>query len=225
MERRKLIALMVPGESFSQKWLIHWTRILCELPGCGFDLAPVWCYTSNPAHTRAAMVQEIRTFGSEQQIDYVCSIDDDNLVTPDQILRLVGHVDRHPDSLVAGWTWIDKDDGPEVSNGMLTPNRTNIPTSPRELKGKDLLPRDYTGFPFVLCKPGLLNIARFPFMPLPNEHSNCGVNGEDTSFCIRLAEAGYRVLVDPSCYVPHLKTREVPGPVEELEPVNLMEVA
>jgi hypothetical protein len=224
MERRKLIAICVPGEMFSQKWMFHWTALLTQLPPMGFDLMPVWAYTSCPAATRAALVIGVRELWAQIEVDYVLWLDHDNLVTPENVANLVSDVDVNPDALVAGWTWIDKEDGPEVSNGLHTPRLTNLPSLPRDMKVSKLVPRDYTGFPVVLHKPELLNVCMFPFAPIPNEHSRSGANGEDTSFCIRLKQAGKRILIDPAVYVPHLKTREVPGPVNEVEPVDLMGV-
>lgn len=70
----------------------------------------------------------------------------------------------------------------------------------------------WSGFPLALMRASCLEkVGPHPFAHIPAPNSIWGHCGEDVSFCVRLAKAGGRIMVDTRVFVPHLKLRAL-GP-------------
>ena len=212
LPRRKL-AICISGERFSLAWI---SRLLEMTQLTRFhDLRFVLAYSSNVYHTRIQLATEALSL--KPDVDYIMWVDDDNLVSVQQILQAILDLETVSSAgMVAGWTLTGSDTAPdsseEISCGRLVhPSCARTALSVRGLMDgvEDLKEVDYTGFPFVIMRRGMLDaVGPDGFAPYSIPYAD-GVVGEDISFCIRAREKGYRVLVDRRILVPHLKLRDI----------------
>ena len=227
--RRVSIGICMPGESFSSAWVSNWTNLFMSLLAGGYDPAPLFGYSSSVFVTRASLALEM--FHSSVPIDYILWIDDDNIVTPEMFQRLKRDLDEHPEAdMVAGWCWIEPNamtgTPPIISCGRLK-GYTVDPFDWAEIKraaaADTLLETQYTGFPCVLMRSGLLAKAGLnPFTPILGDDLRWGMTGEDLGFCVHARErSGALILVDPKVKVPHFKYAPIPDPVDQFEIVDL----
>lgn len=220
LKPKPIMVVCLPGERFCSTWVHCWTTLITSL-GQSFTMSPIFGFSSNVHVTRACMWNEI--LKSAPLPDYVLWIDDDNLVTPYDIQRLIQDLEANPEfDLVAGWSWIMSDvwegDDARVSVGN---------SEGRALKYTDLMAGDddlkevsYTGFPVVLHRGELLHKAGDnPFCPILDAQHAYGFMSEDKSFCHHARENGCRIVVDRRVRVPHLKLRDaVPKIISDTRP-------
>jgi hypothetical protein len=205
----KMIATCTPGEVFGQEWVCNWTSLLSTLTTRGYMVASVFSGCSNVYITRSFMREQVLEMNPRPQ--YVLWIDDDNILTPDNLVHLLADIQTPGVDMVAAWTWIG---GPEpgrvkVSGGKFDREKDECLNIPKEaiVTQKGLFEVEWTGFPAVLMKTEMLDCATRPFAPLPAPKSRWGFTGEDISFCLNARDKGYRIFLDSRVYVPHLKTQ------------------
>ena len=220
--KRQVIALCTPGEHFSALWVWHYVELWNAAMRAGFACLPFQGYCTNPYVTRMNMARDV--LASPHRIDYVLWIDDDNLVSWPVVQKLMDDLQSHPEaSSVAAWCWMQ----PELGDGTALPNVAHWvdyhceALQPEELSGEELIEtEDFTrplvhGFPCVLMRRELLEaLTPSAFMPKPEDceaaiDSGREMPGEDVAFCLAAHRRGFRLLVDPSLQIPHLKLRMV----------------
>lgn len=224
--RAKVIACMLPGESFHSMWVSHWSTLLAEM--CKrYSVAMAWGYTSNVYATRNMLGGCV--FDADPKPDFVFWIDDDQLVSVEDFNLLMGALVNHPGvDVIAGATWIQADAGgpTALSCGRLDESKSKVlPFSWREFRtaaqAKELLECEYTGFPVVLMRAEAFERAgRKAFSPFMTG-GHWGFSGEDVAWCIRAREAGVRIFVEPRVIVPHMKLRAIQRAVSEEEESGL----
>jgi hypothetical protein len=213
----KNLFICAPGETFSSQWMNHWTALMLALP-LKFNVFPCNVHCSNVYTTRLALAKEALT--NQPKPDYILWLDDDNLVTVDNVLQLIKDLDDYPEmDMVAGWCWIQADDpanGTRVSCGVFHKDGSCQPLRPDAMLSTDgsvppVLEIEWTGFPVVLMRYSCLEKAGAnPFSPVPTLHGRFGFMGEDVAFCRVAKDRGNcRFLVDRRVQVPHLKLRPV----------------
>ena len=106
----KSIAIGLPGNTFSAAWAHGWTALYGHLVTVrNFLTMPIFLYTSNVHCTRMEWASAILESG--HQVDYALSIDDDNILTPDQFDMLLADLEADPElDIVVGWCWCDPAD-------------------------------------------------------------------------------------------------------------------
>lgn len=205
--------ICTPGESFSSLWMGKWTSMMLNLPR-HFNVFPCNSYCSNVYTTRLALHHEAITL--QPKSDFILWIDDDNLVSVEQVLTLYKNLIDHPEmDAIAGWCWIQGDErnGTRVSCGLFHEDGSCQGLSPSAMLSTDgsvpeLLEISWTGFPVVLMRRSCLDKAgELAFSPVPTLHSRFGFMGEDVAFCMAAAKNGARFAVNRSIQVPHLKFR------------------
>jgi Glycosyltransferase like family 2 len=222
MEHKPTIAVLMPGEHFHRRWVVAWTNLLVSSLSGGYDIAPLFGFASSPHVTRGALVKELGNTPPSVRIDYVLWIDDDNIVTPSDVKRLLSILQSRPDvDIAAGWCWIEGDvesgRAARVSCGMWAKEFTqsSFSSDAMELereRGKLML-AEWTGFPCVLMRANVLQkLGEHPFAGIPSEFAMHGMWGEDISFCIRAHQLGLKIAIDPTVKVDHLKVQPVPDP-------------
>jgi hypothetical protein len=213
VSKRKRIAICVSGETFSASWLAAWTELM-QLSKF-HDLIVTFANSSNVHVTRIQLAMEVLKI--TPAADYILWIDDDNLVTPQNVLQLLTDLEYIPRAaMVAGWTVVG---GPvlhsaqrTLSCGRIKPDGTSVPLDESALLSglEDLKEIDYTGFPVILMRRDFLyEIGPKAFAPILNPHHKYGFVGEDVSFCTRARDNGYHIYVDRRVAVPHLKLRDI----------------
>lgn len=222
--KKPAIAICLPGEWFSKEWLANWNSLFVWMLINGYDPAPLCGYASSAFVTRSSFVHEF--LNAPIAFDYVLWIDDDNIVLPEDLARLLKDFEEHPEAdMVAGWCWIQSARGQKTvttSCGRLTSNYAIEPFTIAEIrqaaKRNELMPAGYTGFPVVLMRHSLLKrVGEHPFVPIIRPEMRWGMSGEDVAFCARAIEAGCKLYVDPRVKVAHLKFIEIADPPERAE--------
>jgi hypothetical protein len=221
---RPILAVCLPGETFSSTWVAYWTTLMSYL-GARFTLSPIFTFSSNVHVTRACLANQI--VNSTPLPDYVLWIDDDNLLGVDQFAMLFEDLERTPEAdMVAGWAWVRADvydgDQARTSVGMFDENRKGVRLSYQELMEGEFDVREihYSGFPTVLMRGEMLEkVGENPFAPIIDAAAEYGFHSEDLSFCIHARERGCRMFVDRRVRVPHLKMRDaVPNNIPGVSP-------
>lgn len=221
---RQSIAVCLPGETFSQSYVVKLMDLLFFLAQ-HFNLRPYWCFSSSPDHTRQQLRQDVLKDGVP---DFVLWIDDDQLLSVDGLKLLLEDLREHPDiSLAAGWSWEASNENkpPMISAGCFVDPPAGFKSQAcgriehstlMSLPG-DLTKVEWTGFPAVLMRGSLLvEAGDQAFIMWPNDLAPFYRYGEDISFCMRLP---HRLLViDRRVRVPHLK-------LEDNEPIEIKALA
>lgn len=205
------IAICVPGDHFSGVWLGSFINLFSALVSHSWIVTVHSSYSSNVYITRRCILEGLKRM--EHKPDYVLWMDDDNTPTPQQIQMLVDDLNKFPEAgIVAGWCYIQPDGfeiAPLTSCGYLGSGNSGEHITQEALQNTgDLLPIDFTGFPTVLMRYGVVEaLPVTAFDPLPAPGSRWGFTGEDVSFCIAARHAGFGLYVDPRVHVEHWKLR------------------
>jgi hypothetical protein len=166
------------------------------------------------------MKREQRPFeGKYDGYEKMIWVDSDNLITTPQVLRLLSHdVD-----MVGGWyrmysagavnddnnaacgSWQHGDGKNEIR-----PFRVGeIPNMPTDEKG--LIEVDYAGFGCMAVKNGVFEAFEYPWFQswlLEWEHEGeryADIMTDDSGFCFRARQKGFKVYIDPAVRLPHEK--------------------
>lgn len=213
--RPKIIDLCAPGEHFSSAWVAHWTVLLLELSQrCVVNTH--FAFSSNVYTTRSVIAENLLL--TKPRPDYLLWIDDDNLVTFEQLTMLMEDLETYPDiDMVSGWCYVQPEFEHQyatTSCGKFSEDGFIAPIDPvdmRAAQSKGLIDINYTGFPVVLMRfETLKRVGPHPFAPML-DNSRFGFKGEDVAFSWRAREKGIKMVCDPRVRVPHLKMRDVPG--------------
>lgn len=199
---KRSICVCLPGESFSRQWVMAWTALLATLSQKFILLPPIFGYSSSPDVTRTGMREEILKGPIP---DFILWLDDDNILTPEQLLTLFADLEEHSDvSLVAGWSW--DADGKTITAGRVLSDGTCGRIEQHTLGSgpHDLFKVDWTGFPAVLMRGSLMvDAGPKAFIPIPNDIHPWYRYGEDISFCLNVKDK--LLVIDRRVRVPHLK--------------------
>lgn len=235
----KVIVICLPGETFRNEWVATTFQLIQQLGNMGYITGPHYCYTSNVYCTRIELAKGALEFNP--RADYVLWIDDDNLVTAQQVQMLVDDLEAHPElGGVTGWCWCDhnESEGKLAQTWRMSAGRQAWPdltclrftaddfqnafrNSPL-ITSDDLAPHAFwSGFPCVLMRRSALEkLTPQAFAPIMRDFVNYGFTGEDTAFFMNAHEKGVKFGLDIRVKVPHVKWRAiepafvpvVPGP-------------
>lgn len=212
-QTRNFIACM-PGEDHERITnLFQMERAANEQGFAGFTV--IAGYTSSPDVTRISMAETaLDHCAGNPATPYVFWMDDDNLIAPEQLKRLIAFLDAHPQTadIVVGWCWIRKGNEWTPSVGAFTEEMKASWFTVADLlrsNGEPFLVDGLaSGFPCVMMRREVLERLgprAFCRIPVPEEIAKWGFLGEDFSFFWRAKAAGFRCWVDPQCKVPHIK--------------------
>ena len=223
--RQKTIAVCTPGDVFSGVWLGNFLTLFAQLINEGYTIQCFLNYSSNVYITRRCILEGIQRLSPPP--DYVLWIDDDNTPNWGHISGLIADLEAYPQAdIVTGWCWIQPDGyeiRPLTSCGYLGEgNSGNHITEAALRKADGLLLIDFSGFPTMLMRGKVAtSLPVSAFDPLPAPGSRWGFTGEDVSFCINAAKAGFKCFVDSRFEIPHYKLRparpDMPGALKAQE--------
>ena len=211
-EKRKSLALCLPGEHFSASWVMG---LIDSLPALNneFDMQVVNVFSSNPSVTRQTITRSLLEGG--HVFDYALWVDDDNVLSQERVKLLLEVMEAYPDiDIVAGWCDISRsqyDFGDnKVSCGTFDEHGKCINLTHEEVENASgLVSIEWTGFPCVLMRGKLLQeLGPKSFSSIADESLEWGFFGEDVSFCKRAKDAGAVMVMDPRVRLPHLKLRD-----------------
>lgn len=203
------IALCLPGEVYRREWVHSSLFLFANLLRHFESVDPVFHYDSNVYATRTELAAHVLKLNPRPY--YILWLDDDNLITWEQLCRLILGLDSGLADVIAGWCWRKSPDprmpvAPYVSCGSLGGEGGATPWHFRELAAGSLDVKrvGWTGFPAVLMRSETLARIPVPFRPVLAEGPR-GFLSEDISFCVTAGLKDVRIAVDRRVKVPHLK--------------------
>lgn len=212
--KRTVIAVCLPGETFSMHWVMGWTSVLGYLAGeLGYTVHPVFGFTSNVHCTRMELTKGL----CDPRPDLVLWIDDDNVVKAEDVAQLIQDLEEHPElDGVVGCCWCDHDQDPQKPP-VLSCGRQDLEMRMLRFTREDveaakgpLVPIDWSGFPCVLLRYRVIErLGPEAFLPIVDPKLRYGFSSEDTSFFWAARQAGFKFAVDLRVKVPHLKLRAI----------------
>lgn len=220
------IAFCLPGESFRFEWLRGVMELFNTLGNANWQVNLCFGYTTSPYHTRINLTNDVlNRAAADFKPEYVFWLDDDNLIKPEDFMRLVAFLDQQPEAdAISGWCWIRQKTRWGISCGMFSED-TQVHMKLFELpelfaEGGKPRRMEVGGFPAILMKYEVLEkLGAGAFQPvtkadlpellgdLPriSEPTDEWFSGEDISFFLHARKAGLKIWVDPACKVAHLK--------------------
>lgn len=214
------IIFCLPGSSFSKEFLQSWSDLLFNLVSLGHSVKMSTAYDANVFYSRTRCLcsetlkgKDQKPFGGQLEYDYMFWIDSDIVFTADQVLQLI----KHDKDIVSGCyvmhnnqhypIVIDMDNDFYLKHGHY--DFLDRKRLAERAEQKELFEAAYVGFGFMCVKRGVFESLTYPFFsPL---HIDFGTDhlseyaSEDVSWCIRVREKGYKVLIDPTVQVAHQK--------------------
>lgn len=210
------VVFCFPGTSFTSGFLKGWSSLLISLPrynikpllGLG-ESSNVYLVRSICLEADVRRGEDQKPFNGEIDYDYIMWIDSDQIFSPEQFFQLLSH----KKDIVSG-TYMTSGGKTLVTvekcdEDHFREHGTYKFMTPEDLsQKKDLFEVDYTGFGFLLVKRGVFESLKYPwFNPVMQDLGN-GIKdlaSEDVSWCFRVREKGFKILVDPGVRVGHQK--------------------
>ena len=215
----KLI-IALPGNSFSNKFLINWSDTLISLNRDGHQVSIVNGYSSFVPFARMQCLGLNVLKGIEQKpfndgkydYDLFITIDSDIFFTYDHIKKLIDASKKYP--VVSGVYKMEdlkhyacvKEWNTDfyLKNGTFE-FMTDAPT-------EQYVKVAYTGLGFFACRKGVIESLEYPYFnhPLIEIKTEDGkilrdMCSEDVAFCKNIIQAGYDIVVDTELRVGHEK--------------------
>jgi hypothetical protein len=224
----KKIVFALPGDNFSSKFLIAWTATISKLwetrkydimisPATGSYVPFVRMSTLGLDVLRG---QDQKPFNG-QSFDIWITIDSDIVFTFEQVEKLIQATDEHP--VVAGmyrmsdlvnYAFVkDWNETYFKANGtfqFIKPEEIDIWKKETEFK---YFPVVYSGMGFMAIRKEVFDKIRYPYFDseVITLHTEDGkvirdICSEDVSFCKKITEAGYQIMVNTDIRVGHIKS-------------------
>jgi hypothetical protein len=224
----KKIVFALPGDNFSSKFLISWTATMSKLwetrrydimisPATGSYVPFVRMTTLGLDVLRG---EDQKPFNG-QHFDVWITIDSDIVFTFEQIVNLIESTDEHP--VVAGmyrmadlvnYAFVkDWDEAHFKEKGVfqfITPE--DIEKWKKETEFK-YFPVVYSGMGFMAVKKEVFDKIKYPYfdseiLTIKREDGTVirDICSEDVSFCKKLTQAGYQIMVNTDIRVGHIKS-------------------
>jgi len=224
----KKIVFALPGDNFSSKFLIAWTATISKLwetrkydimisPATGSYVPFVRMSTLGLDVLRG---QDQKPFNG-QSFDIWITIDSDIVFTFEQVEKLIQATDEHP--VVAGmyrmsdlvnYAFVkDWNETYFKANGtfqFIKPEEIDIWKKETEFK---YFPVVYSGMGFMAIRKEVFDKIRYPYFDseVITIHTEDGkvirdICSEDVSFCKKITEAGYQIMVNTDIRVGHIKS-------------------
>jgi hypothetical protein len=223
----KKIVFALPGDNFSSKFLISWTATLGKLwetrkydimlsPATGSFVPFVRMATLGLDVLRG---QEQKPFDG-QPFDVWITIDSDIVFTFEQVEKLIESTDEHP--VVAGmyrmsdlvnYAFVkDWDETYFKANGtfqFIKPEEVETWKKETEFK---YYPVVYSGMGFMAVRKEVFDKIKYPYFDseiatITTEDGKVirDICSEDVSFCKKITQAGYQIMVNTDIRVGHIK--------------------
>jgi hypothetical protein len=223
----KKIVFALPGDNFSSKFLIAWTATISRLwETRRYDIMISPATGSYVPFVRMATLgldvlrgEDQKPFNG-QDFDVWITIDSDIVFTYEQIINLIESTEEHP--VVAGMyrmsdlvnyafvkDWDQtyfKDKG---TFQFITPEEIEKWKKETEFK---YFPVVYSGMGFMAIKKEVFDKIKYPFfdseiLTIQKEDGSVirDICSEDVSFCRKLTQAGYQIMINTDIRVGHIK--------------------
>jgi hypothetical protein len=224
----KKIVFALPGDNFSSKFLIAWTATISKLwetrkydimisPATGSYVPFVRMSTLGLDVLRG---QDQKPFNG-QSFDIWITIDSDIVFTFEQVEKLIEATDEHP--VVAGmyrmsdlinYAFVkDWDETYFKANGafqFIKPEDIDVWKKETEFK---YFPVVYSGMGFMAIRKEVFDNIKYPYfdsevITIQTDDGKVirDICSEDVSFCKKITQAGYQIMVNTDIRVGHIKS-------------------
>ncbi len=215
-QKPPFVMFCLPGREFSRHFLKSYTELMgfCHESKLRFGVAsqysPVVYYVRNMCLGGDNMRGKDQKLFGGMDYTHIMWIDSDIVFNAAQFDRLL----KHDKDIVSGLYLMQGGDEyatvvKEDKEYFLKDGRYQF-LKPQDIEGqKDLFEVDYTGFGFILIKRGVFESVGYPwFRPIFHEIGPCyDFASEDASICQLFREQGYKIHIDPTIRVGHVKER------------------
>jgi hypothetical protein len=224
---KKRVIVGLPGSTFSNNFLVSWTRVLYALWESNryeVVVAPGSSSFVSFARMKTLGLDVLR--GKDQKpfegmpYDVYLTLDSDIVFSPEQVIELIESTEVHP--VVAGYYMMsdakslalvkDWDTSFFAKHGsfkFLTPAEVDAWRTETEAR---FMPVSYVGLGFFACRKEVLDALKYPYFDqelqrIETEDGKEIVDmcSEDVSFCKNIQAAGYQVYVHTGLRVGHDK--------------------
>lgn len=209
------VIFCLPGPSFSNKFLVQWSKLLMACANNNINPMISQKYSSVVYYVRNQCLGgdvlkgvNQKPFGGEIDYDYMMWIDSDVIFTFEQFKQLLDH----DLNIVSGYYSVEGGKVAPVvedwNEEYFSKNGTFRFMGLEEIEErKGLFEVDYMGFGFTLVKKGVFESMEYPwFRPLWFDIGNArDFCSEDVAFCRIAKEKGFKMHVDPRIRVGHEK--------------------
>jgi hypothetical protein len=219
-QKKKKIMVGLPGNSFSNQFLISWTQFTVELITHGeFDIS------LSPGYSSSSIFTRMKTLGLTSQgvhikafdgIDYdvFVTIDPTILFTYEQFKKLVLLTEKYP--VVSGYYYLnDKNihavEQMDYKQYVRNQAFTLVPIDKiNEVKNSPdkMIKVEYTGLGFFACRKNVLQALDYPYFWYPlvdftlEDGTPCkDVLTEEVAFCKRITDKGYQIQIHSELHV------------------------
>lgn len=229
MDPKKKIVIGLPGNKFSNNFLMCWTRAINVLWKEGYEVIVLCRYASFVTFSRMQTLgldvrrgPEQKPFGGQLDYDVWLTIDSDMVFTPEDILELIRNTDIHP--VVSGLYLMQNtqnyacitewDETFFRNNGsfrFLTPQDVEDYRKETNQKFMEVV---YNGMGFFACRKGVIEDLKYPYFyrelqEIKDDNGTVIMRdmcSEDVAFCKNLKDAGYSVYVNTQMRLGHEKS-------------------
>jgi FkbM family methyltransferase len=162
-----------------------------------YDLQIPEGYTTELQYFYGYQVDQVRNLIAEwsKNYDYLFAVDSDIAFKPDTLKKLLSH-----DKDIVSGLYIQRKPGKQILE--IYKNGRNVPYS--ELKNKGLVEIDSCGFGCVLIKSDVIRSMEYPHFLYKSAIDHKNTLSEDTYFCIKAREKGFKVYADTSILCEHI---------------------
>lgn len=214
---RKTVVFCLPGNSFSNNFLMSWSSLLLWCTQNNIDPVISCRQSSNVYFVRSMCLgADVRRgefqvpFDEQVDYDYIMWIDSDQVFNPEQFQKLLSH-DK---DIVSGlYLMASGKQFPCVINWdqeYYQKNGKFYFITPKDIEGATgLIECAYNGMGFMLIKKGVFEKLEYPWFKGIDHDLGEGIvefSSEDVSFCTRIREKGFKIFVDPTVIVGHEKS-------------------
>ena len=223
----KKIVFALPGDNFSSKFLIAWTATISKLwETRRYDIMISPATGSYVPFVRMATLgldvlrgEDQKPFNG-QDFDVWITIDSDIVFTYEQVISLIEATEEHP--IVAGMyrmsdlvnyafvkDWDETYFKEKGTFQFITPEEIEKWKKETEFK---YFPVVYSGMGFMAIKKEVFDKIKYPFfdsdvLTIKKEDGSVirDICSEDVSFCRKLTQAGYQIMINTDIRVGHIK--------------------
>lgn len=161
-----------------------------------YDLEVPDGYTTTFQYFFGYQVDQIRNLIASwaEKFDYLFAVDSDMSFAPDTLKKLLAHnVD------VVSGLYIQRKPGQHILE--IYRNGRNVPY--QDIKGQGLVPVDGCGFGCVLVKSDVIRAIGYPQFVYKSALDHANTVSEDTYFCLKAKEKGYKIWADTTIQCGH----------------------
>jgi GT2 family glycosyltransferase len=229
-EQPKKLAVLMPGSTFSNRWVAELMDLYCYLL-TKYHLRMSWAEGNNIYLTREnCLVQAMHD--PHGPPDYLLWIDSDNPPSREGFELLMAAMDASSEvSAVGGWYrfFVPTSLDVHLAVGARGPDgKCCYPPEEQILNSDHLIEVEFIGFGFCLMRASVINDIGLHkcFEPLPLDPPRNGRTWctDDDGFFARARAAGHRVFVHPAVFVEHEKRMNVPGRIESPVQIPMKEL-